>query len=123
MSETKAIEVHQPNPYDEKLAVTPMDLIQLAVGQNADIDKLEKLMNLQLRWEANEAKKAFVTAMNAFKADPPEITKNKLVAFGQTSYSHATLDQVCGKVTESLSKHGISHRWRVEQIDGLILLF
>ena len=120
-AEVKTAElVHQPNGYDAPLAVTPMSLIEMAVGQGADIAKLEKLMELQLRWEANEAKKAFVVAINAFKANPPEITKNKLVAFGQTSYSHATLDQVCGKVTESLSKHGISHRWRVEQIEGLI---
>lgn len=100
--------------------VTPMDLIQLAVGQNADIDKLEKLMNLQLRWEANQAKKAFVAAMNAFKADPPEIIKNKLVAFGQTSYNYATLDHACKQITEGLSKHDISHRWRIEQNDALI---
>ena len=123
-NEKKAEIVHQPNPYDAPLAVTPMSLIEMAVGQGADIAKIEKLMELQLRWEANEAKKAFVVAMNEFKADPPEIIKNRKVGYGEGSkavaYNYATLDHVCDQVTESLGKHGISHRWRVEQQDGII---
>jgi hypothetical protein len=110
-SEPVAIERHVP---------TPMDLIQMAVGQGADVAKLEQLLNLQLKWEANEAKKAYVAAMNMFKANPPEIIKNKAVAYNQVSYKHATLDEVCDKITDALSKQGISHRWRVEQSEGLI---
>lgn len=101
-------------------AVTPMELIQLGMAKGIDMPQLEALFSLQLRWEANEAKKAFVAAMNAFKADPPEILKNKHVAYGQTAYDHATLDHVCRQVTNGLSKHGISHRWRIEQTDALI---
>ena len=56
--------------------VTPNQLLAMAVEQGADVDKLEKLLQLQERWEANEAKKAFVAAMNAFKANPPEILKS-----------------------------------------------
>lgn len=104
----------------ERVAVTPMELIQVAMNQNADVDKLEKLMELQLRWEANEAKKAYVAAMNAFKAAPPEIVKNKKVEFGNTTYNHATLDHVCDKITGALSKQGISHRWRTNQSDGVV---
>jgi hypothetical protein len=97
-----------------------MDLLRMAVSQNFDIDKLEKLMALQREWEANEARKAFVAAMNAFKQNPPEIIKNKHVKFGQTEYDHATLDAVCRAVIEGLSQHGISHRWRPEQGDGWV---
>lgn len=101
---------------------TPMRLIEMAVSQNADVDKLEKLFQLQLAWEKNEANKAFVTALNAFKADPPKITKNKEVDFssakGRTHYKHATLDQVSGVIGEALAKVGISHRWETEQMEG-----
>jgi hypothetical protein len=97
------------------VSTTPVELLRIAVQQGADIDKLEKLMELQERWERNEARKAFVAAMNAFKANPPIITKNKSVAFGNTKYSHATLDHVCDAVTKGLSEHGISHRWKMEQ--------
>ncbi len=112
---------HHPFPEPETaFAVTPMQLLRMAMDQNADVGKLEKLMDLQFRFEANEAKKAFVSAMNAFKADPPEIAKNKRVAYNQVAYDHATLDHVCNQITGALSKHDISHRWRVEQADGLI---
>jgi hypothetical protein len=97
------------------VSITPVDLLRIAVSQDADIDKLKQLMDLQERWEANEARKAFVSAMNEFKKNPPAITKNKDVAFGNTKYSHATLDHVCDAVTKGLSEHGISHRWRVDQ--------
>jgi hypothetical protein len=114
---------HHPFPGEER-SITPMELIQIAMNQNADIGKLEKLMELQLRWEANEAKKAFVVAMNAFKENPPEITKNKLVSYtttkGTTTYKHATLDHVCESIMQVMSKHGLSHRWAVDQANGRI---
>lgn len=96
-------------------AITPMGLLQMAVSQGADIDKLAKLMDLQERWEANEARKAFTAAMAKFKAHPPRISKNKHVKFGNTEYDHATLDNVTGPITAALSAVGISHKWSVEQ--------
>lgn len=101
-------------------AATPVELLRIAVSQNADIDKLTKLMDLQERWERNEARKAFVVAMNAFKSDPPTILKNKHVKAGQAEYDHATLDHVCRAVIQGLSKNGISHRWKMEQSDPWI---
>lgn len=128
MSEAKQeFDPHHPFPgeaIEASKAVTPMELLQMAMNQNADISKLEKLMELQLRWEANEAAKAFAAGMAAFKANPPEIVKNHRVAYearGQkVAYTHATLDAVCDAVTEGLSKQGITHRWKVEQKDGRI---
>lgn len=101
-------------------AITPMGMLQIAVQQGADLDKLEKLMQLQERWESNEARKAFVSAMSSFKANPPEIFKNKHVKFGNTEYDHATLDNVSIAIGESLSKHGLSHRWETSQTEGKI---
>lgn len=104
----------------QALAVTtPIELLKIAVTQNLDVEKLEKLMQLQRQWEQDQARKAFVEAMNAFKNDPPVILKNKHVHFdtskGPNDYDHATLDHVCDQVTKGLSKHGISHRWTVKQ--------
>lgn len=104
---------------DEALpAPTPNTLLRLAVEQGADLERLEKLMELQQRWEANEARKAWVAAMNAFKANPPVLTKNRRVQFGNTVYNHASLDEAVRVITEGLSAHGLSHRWTVEQLDG-----
>lgn len=101
-------------------ALTPAELLQLAISRDADIDKLQRLMELQERWEANEARKGFVAAMKRFKDNPPLITKNKNVSFGTTAYRHATLDHVCEAVTKCLSAVGITHTWKVDQHDGVI---
>lgn len=105
--------------------VTPMQMLQIAVEQNADLDKLEKLMDLQARWEENEARKASVVAMNAFKKNPPDIIKNQTVSFGKgdntTSYNHADLYEVTNKIGQALSEHGIVHDWATDHLDGGII--
>lgn len=97
-------------------ALTPMAMIDKAIEKGVSVEQLGQLMDLQMRWEANEAKKAFIVAMNRFKENPPEITKNKRVSYGKgdnaTTYDHATLDHVCQSVSSALSKQGISHRWK-----------
>lgn len=103
-----------------KRSPDPLEILQAAIDKGLDAGTLEKLMALQERWEANEARKEFVEAMNQFKKNPPEILKNKHVKFGSTEYDHATLDHICEQIGERLSAHGISHRWTVEQADGRI---
>ena len=48
-------------------AITPMDMINTAIERGADIDQLTKLMDLQERWEANEARKAYQNAFHQSK--------------------------------------------------------
>lgn len=100
-------------------AITPMQMLQIAVEKGADVAQLERLMDLQQRWEADQARKAFVRALAEFKANPPRIVKNKHVAFpskgGRTEYDHATLDQVSETIGRALSDYGLSHTWKVEQ--------
>lgn len=104
--------------------VTPMQMLQTAVEQGADIDKLEKLMQLQERWESNEARKAWNQAMNALKANPPHVTKNRQVGYGskggRTEYRHASLDHMADAVSEAMSPHGLSFRWETKQENGEI---
>lgn len=94
---------------------TPAMLLSIAVNQGADLDRLEKLMLLNERWEANNARKAYAEAMRDFKANPPEIEKNKKVAYGNTKYSHATLGNVTEKINSALSLHGLSAGWTTKQ--------
>ena len=108
------------------ITVTPMEILQRAVERGADIDQLTKLMDLQERWERNEAKKAFVAALGAFKADPPKIVKNKHVSFGGggrggTEYDHATLDRVCEVIGKALAEHGLSHTWKMKQGENALV--
>ena len=96
---------------------TPSDLIKLAISGGADLEKLEKLLILQERYEYNESKKAYNEAMAAFKADPPQIDKDRSVSFGsgKAAYKHASLYNVTQKISSALSKHGLSASWSVKQ--------
>jgi len=99
---------------------TPGDLLRMAVEKGADLDQLQKLMDLQDRWEANEARKAFTVAMTGFKAEPVEILKRKNVSFtardgNVTSYNHAELSDVTDAIGPALAKHQLSYRWNIRQ--------
>ena len=124
MSEEIQVIDHRQKAPVVKATPTPATLLQIAVSQGADIAKLEKLMELQERWEANEARKAYALAMAAFKAEDLTIRKNKRVHFasqkGTTDYKHATLDNVVAVVAAGLAKHGLMHTWRTEQTNGKI---
>jgi hypothetical protein len=97
-------------------AVTPMEMLQIAVQQGADLDRLQKLMDLQERWESNQARKAFVAAMAAFKSEPISILKTKQVNIpGGAKFAHATLADVVDGVCSALAKHGLSHKWETLQ--------
>lgn len=110
---------HTPAP-----AITPMQMLEIAVNKGADLESLQKLMDLQERWEANEARKAFVTAKAAFKAEAPRLTKNKHVGFeskrggADTDYNHTTLDHADDVLSPVLSKHGLTYSWETEQAEG-----
>jgi len=100
---------------------TPADLIHLAVTCNTDLDKLEKVMNLQERWENTEARKAYVQAMAKFKENPPKIVKDKAVNFGagKAAFKHASLANICDKINEGLSAQGLSAAWDTKQNGGI----
>ena len=121
-----------PDPKVEKSAripvdvagATPIELLRIAISQGADLQKIEKLMDLQDRWEANQARKAFTVAMTDFKKHVPDIIKDRLVDFTnregkRTRYRHASLASVCDAVIEGLSTVGISHRWLLEQAGAI----
>lgn len=125
MSDTQIIEAQ---PVRTALATTPSNpasVLVYAMEKGADMAQIEKLLDLQMKWEANEARKAFVADMAEFKKNPPKIIKDKLVGYENrdgtfTGYKHATLGNVTNAVIEGLAKHGFSHAWEPEQRDGKI---
>lgn len=99
----------------------PMTLIEIAITQNADVDKLEKLLDLQMKWEANVARKKFFEALSAFQNEMPVVTKNKAVKFNQTSYNYATLDNIISEIKQHLNKNGLAYRWEFEDADKIVV--
>lgn len=117
----------QPAPRVNAVAVlsTPSDLLRIAVEQGADLDRLERLMALQVQWEERESKKAFTTAMSGFKAEPLTIFKRKQVGYttkeGEfVGYKHAELSDVTDVVGPAMAAHGLSFRWNIKQEGGRI---
>lgn len=103
-----------------------MSLIERAtMSPDFDVAKLEKLLDVKERWEANEARKAFVVASTEFRSEAPKLVKNKRVSFdlktgGRTEYDHATLDSIADALAPVLSKFGLTYRWETGQADNAI---
>jgi hypothetical protein len=107
---------------NKEIATGGMDInkIMALAVEKGDLDKVEKMMELQERFEKNEARKAYVVAMAAFKANPPQIDKDASVKYGQTAYKHATLGNVAEKINKGLSAQGLSAAWTTEQKEKAI---
>lgn len=101
-----------------------MRLIELAVEKGADITQLEKLMNLQERYEAGQALKSYNKAMSVFQSLLPVIEKKGNVHFesskGVTDYDYAKLEDIAIAIRPALKESGISYRWTQKQKDGYI---
>lgn len=97
-------------------------MLTLAMDQNADLDRLEQLYAMKQKYEADEARKAFVDALASFKSEPLRIAKDKHVKFttqkGITEYDHATIGNVVNVIVPALAKHGFSHAWGLAQDNG-----
>lgn len=97
-------------------AVTPMEMLDRAVSSGASVETLSRLMELQERWEANQARKAFDEAMAAAKAKMPSIVKSRKVDFttakGRTNYQYEDLASIMNQIGPVLSANGLSIRYR-----------
>lgn len=100
------------------LTTTPADLLRIAVETGADIDRLERLMALQERWEASQARKSYDEAFAAFKAEAVKIIKNREVTAGPLNgKKYAELYAIVNAVTPALSRHGLSSSWKITKDD------
>lgn len=116
------------NPQTTALVATsnPFErMAMVAMETGRGVDQLEKLLDLQIKWDAEQARKAYVAAMAEFKKEPMEILKRKLVEFttrdgDTTSYKHEELADVTDVVVPAMAKHGLSHDWSIDQDGGTI---
>lgn len=92
---------------------SPFSLIESAVANNASIETLERLMALNERHEANEARKAFFKAMQQFQSIKPDLPRNQAVSFGQgkTAYNFCPLPEIDQRLREPLGACDLSYRF------------
>lgn len=89
-------------------------IARAANDPNMDVAKLQALLAVKKEWEADEARKAFVTAFAAFKSEAVRIVKNKGITDGPLrGKRYADLFAVVDAVTPALSQHGLSASWAI----------
>ena len=101
-------------------ATSPMLALAGKMIEGGQIGDLEKLLEMHREWERDQSRAAYNAAFAGFRADPPHIHKGKEVKYGNTKYSHATLDHVASAIGEAMAPHGLSFRWEVKQDAGAI---
>lgn len=108
IAKTKPAEIVDAAPQ----GMNPMTLIDRAIAGGAGIETIEKLMGLQERWEANQARRDFNEAVAAAKASIKPVTRNKE---GHNSKRYADFAAIARDVDPILAEHGLSYRFRSEQ--------
>ncbi len=91
-------------------------LVTAAMNSDMDLAKLDKLIEVQERFDKNQAKKEFYKAFSRFKQNPLIITKDSTVDFtnksgGKTTYDHASLGNIMSIVGPLLSAEGLALSW------------
>lgn len=85
----------------------PLSVISTLITRDAvDPLKLEKMLELQERWERNEAKKLFASAMSDSQAEMPRLIADSKNT--QTNSKYAKLEAVNDSVVPVYVKHGFS---------------
>ena len=100
----------------KSLTVTPSVLLERAVEQGADLDKLEKLMDLQDRWDANQARNLFSEALGNFQAELGPIIKRRQ----GHNCKYADLDDIAQEIRPILEKFGLSYQFRQSQEAAMV---
>lgn len=116
MSAERQLEIINPTTDTNRApsVLTPMAMIDRALEAGAGLDMVTKLMDLQERWEANNARKAFNQAFAAFKAEAIAVVRNRKVTDGPLkNKSYAELFSFVDAATPALSKHGLSASWDI----------
>lgn len=98
--------VAQENNIDPMISM----IERIALDPNADVSKLEKMIELQERVMATQAKAQFDTAMLNFQIEKPNIEKVSVA--NKTKY--AKLPFIQSKVDPVLRKFGLFTRWNIQ---------
>ncbi|MDE2010499.1 MAG: ERF family protein [Candidatus Omnitrophica bacterium] len=114
---TAALEPQEPGPGWLKV------IDRIVEKGNCDSTVLTNLFNMQKEWEQERARKEFVAAFAAFKAEAPAaIERTGHVSFtgakGTVEYDHAELDQAAKSIIPVLSKYHLGHSWETDQAEN-----
>jgi len=103
---------------DAPRSLTPLEMLNAAVERGDSIDKLERLMGLNDRWEAAQAKKAFLDAKAEFKKNAPAVLRDK--DNKQYNSKYVSIGNLVNTINAALAQYGLDASWGYEQGDHTI---
>lgn len=114
--DTAIVEESEPTMALATVESSPAKLLELAVQQNLDIDKFERLVAMKERWDAEQARKAFYEALAKFQKLVPTLKKDKHVHYvtktgAVVDYDHTSLGKIQPQIQDAAAECGLSHRW------------
>ncbi len=97
--------------------ITPMHMLQIAVEKGHDLDRIEKLMELERIWKADQAREAYQLALSEFKKEQVTVTKDK----ENTQYGsrYTGIGNLVNTVGPAMAPFGLNARWSIDQSDGI----
>lgn len=93
----------------------PSQLIRLAVETNSTPENLEKLMDLQERWMAGQARVEFYDSFSIFQSELPAILKTK----AGHNYHYAPLSDIVEIIKPFMLKNRLTYRFEQDHSDGI----
>lgn len=90
--------IKQDNPFQQ--------MASALIEKGGDVSQLDKLLDLQLKWEGEQARKSYADSMASAQAEMPAIFKDRFNT--QTKSWYATLESVNNRITPIYTKHGFS---------------
>ena len=88
-------------------------LVEMAINKDLDIDKLERVIALQLEMETRESKMLFDIHFSEMQKDFKPVQRTKK----GYSNSYAPLEDLQKQYSPVISKHGFSYRWKESTIE------
>ena len=77
----------ETEPQTSIVTTTPLSMINLAISQGRSPEELGKLLDLQERWERNNAVKEFAAAMNTCQSEMETVVKNRINDHTKSGYA------------------------------------
>ena len=96
-------------------------LIQIALERDADVDKLERLIELRNKEIARQAKAVYEDRFAEMQRAFGKITRTREAkdGSGQTMYAFAPLEDIVAVVGPTIADHGFRYRFEEERIEGV----
>lgn len=102
----KDIVVNEKGAVQDQEAISPSHMIQIALQQDLDIEKLEKLIQLKERFEVAEAIKQYNVSMSDVHRKMPSVAKTE--KNNQTSSLYASLSGIINTAKPIYSEEGFA---------------